>query len=53
MIVMVASRVSRLLSRLGDTSDCCFQYGAVLQYHAPVGQGGEIGIHSGLKTRRR
>lgn len=30
-----------------------FQGGAVLQYHSSVRQGGEIGIHSGLKTRRR
>src|ERR1035437_1210777 len=30
-----------------------FQEDAVLQYHSSVRQGGEIGIHSGLKTRRR
>ena len=42
--------LAQVINRVGGHS---FQRGAVLQYHSPVRQGGEIGIHSGLKTRRR
>ena len=36
-----------------DALDRRFLDYAFLQYHASDRQGGEIGIHSGLKTRRR